>query len=68
MHLADAFIQSDLQCIQAIHLLSFTLKAGTHQADGRDSFLVFVSASENSDWMLNLANELINVKVRKTSK
>ncbi len=22
MHLADAFIQSDLQCIQAIHLLS----------------------------------------------
>ncbi len=25
MHLADAFIQSDLQCIQAIHVLCFTM-------------------------------------------
>ncbi len=25
MHLADAFIQSDLQCIQVIHLLSVIL-------------------------------------------
>ncbi len=25
MHLADAFIQSDLKCIQAIHVLCFTM-------------------------------------------
>ncbi len=26
MHLADTFIQSDLQCIQAIHILSVSVK------------------------------------------
>ncbi len=29
MHLADAFIQSDLQCIQAIHVLSLFLLSST---------------------------------------
>ncbi len=29
MHLADAYIQSDLQCIQAIHFLSVCVFAGT---------------------------------------
>ncbi len=28
MHLADAFIQSDLQCIQAIHVLSVCMFPG----------------------------------------
>ncbi len=28
MHLADAFIQSDLQCIQAIHVLSVCVFPG----------------------------------------
>ncbi len=28
MHLADAFIQSDLQCIQAIHVLSLYVFPG----------------------------------------
>ncbi len=28
MHLADAFIQSDLQCIQAIHVLSLCVFPG----------------------------------------
>ncbi len=28
MHLADAFIQSDLQCIQAIHVLSVCVFSG----------------------------------------
>ncbi len=33
MHLADAFIQSDLQCIQVIHLLSVCVFPGNWNHD-----------------------------------
>ncbi len=41
MHLADAFIQSDLQCIQAIHLLSVCVFPGiwTHNLCTADAML-----------------------------
>ncbi len=41
MHLADAFIQSDLQCIQAIHFLSVCVFPGnrTHNLCAADAML-----------------------------
>ncbi len=42
MHLADAFIQSDLQCIQAIHLfyqyVSLLDPIGFHWRDSRSEY------------------------------
>ncbi len=42
MHLADAFIQSDLQCIQAIHVLSVYVFPGnrTHNLCAANIYIV----------------------------
>ncbi len=49
MHLADAFIQSDLQCIQVIHLLSVHVFPGnwTHNLCAADAMLYHWATQEH---------------------